>query len=172
MFTNGITSKASLNTGSSDLADLSWHQRRSSAEVSSASLGIPQNPLYLEGHVLPRIASLHVPVSVGACFVELSVNCQVLLLASQQPEQPQALPLLPTQGHTGSVWQGDAQGARAGPLCSAGHSIGAASEPPPFLRVIRSVSPNCRGESPACLFPQSFTPCDAETLVPPQDTAH
>lgn len=140
--------------------------------LSSASLGIPQNPLYPEGHVLPCIASLHVAVSVGACFVELSINCQVLLSASQQLEHLQALPLLPTWGHTGSVQQGDAKGAGAGPLCSAGHSIRAASEPPPFLQVIQSVSPNCRGESCACLFPQSFPPCDTKTLAPSQDTAH
>lgn len=137
--------------------------------VSSASLSIPQNPFYPEGHVLLHITSLHVPVSVDACFTELSVNCQVLPLASWQPKHLQALPLLPAQG---TVQQGDAQGAGAGPLCDARDSTGAASEPLRFLRVIRPVLPNCWGESPASLFPQSFPPCSADTLVHPQDTTH
>lgn len=32
--------------------------------------------------------------------------------------------------------------------------------------------PICHGASPACIFPQSFPPCDTKAVVPPQDTSH
>lgn len=72
MFTNGIA--ASLDTASSDLADLAGP---AAEVVSSASLGIPQNPFSPKSHI-----------AVRRCL--LSINCQVLPSASQQPKQPGA----------------------------------------------------------------------------------
>lgn len=129
--------------------------------VWSASWGVPQNSIYPEGHVSLCLTFLHVPVSAGACFVELSIKCQVLLSASQQPKHLWALPLLPTQDHPGSVQQGDALGTGAGPLCDGRYRI---SELSPFLQVVQSVLLNCCSESAACVL-QSFPRCNSETCA-------